>query len=594
MTTHTANSRWLQFSADDEYEPAPDISPSGMAIAAVPVLCVFILSAALRLGNVQTLIIATIRCVAQLMILGLILYPIFVNNQPYVVIPYIFVMVLFAIREASVKPKHRYKGMRLHMLLSLMVGLTTSFAFISGLVLKPFPFWDASVMIPVCGMLMGSSVNALSLGMDRLLLSLSDSGGRGSARLQTYLACGASRWEASLPSIREAIETGLTPNLNQMSIMGLVSIPGMMAGQILGGTSPLVAAKYQIIIMFFICSNSTLVLFGTIFQAVFYNLFDKQHRFRSELVSKRKGGKPKDIVLAIVSYTGEKMGLYKDDSDKADVGKTERTFSLNDTKSSTIGMKRGMFETFSSTNTSTNELLRLRNGEIEFADTLHLSELCLVIKEGDLILLQGPSGCGKSTLLRGLALFESFGDSATLEVKGKSANGLGGAEYWRAEVCYVRQQGGQGLRGTPQELLRDLSALHSQKKRLEDTADTSKRLDRLVRNVQKNIEKLELPVEMMSRRWDELSGGESQRVYLCVLLALCPQILLVDEPTSALDDRNSLLVEKLLLESNISLVWVTHNKDQMERLQEEERTTVVRYRDLSVNDDRVEDNFDPS
>ena len=64
MTTHTANSRWLQFSADDEYEPAPDISPSGMAIAAVPVLCVFILSAALRLGNVQTLIIATIRCVA--------------------------------------------------------------------------------------------------------------------------------------------------------------------------------------------------------------------------------------------------------------------------------------------------------------------------------------------------------------------------------------------------------------------------------------------------------------------------------------------------------------------------------------------------
>ena len=81
---------------------------------------------------------------------------------------------------------------------------------------------------------------------------------------------------------------------------------------------------------------------------------------------------------------------------------------------------------------------------------------------------------------------------------------------------------------------------------------------------------------------------------MCVLLALCPQILLVDEPTSALDDRNSLLVEKLLLESNITLVWVTHNKDQMERLQEEERTTVVRYRDLSVNDDRVEDNFDPS
>ncbi len=71
----------------------------------------------------------------------------------------------------------------------------------------------------------------------------------------------------SLPSIRQGIETGLTPNLNQMSVMGLVSIPGMLTGQILAGTSPLVAAKYQIVIMFFICSNSMTILLSTLCQA---------------------------------------------------------------------------------------------------------------------------------------------------------------------------------------------------------------------------------------------------------------------------------------------------------------------------------------
>jgi putative ABC transport system permease protein len=392
------NRRWLQISPEEVIsEPAPDISPIGFAISAVPVVIVLLISLYLRLGNAQVLIVASIRCVAQLMILGLILYPVFVNNQPYVVLPYIFIMVAFATREANVKPKHRYRGMGWHMLLSLTVGLAISFAIITGLVLRPNPWWNASVMIPLSGMLMGSSVNALSLGMDKLLMSLSDSGGRGSARLQTYLACGATSWEASLPSVREAIETGLTPNLNQMSIMGLVSIPGMMAGQILGGTSPLVAAKYQVVIMFFICSNSTTVLFGTIVQAVFWSLFDSQHRFQSNLVLKRKGGKPKDIVLAFIHFVCGALGFVKsiqDDNgeDSPSGSVTTRRESLIKKWSSTHishsrkstdrkhedGTKRGTFVSETGP-TKTSRLLHLKNGEIVYPNSLHLSSLEVVI-----------------------------------------------------------------------------------------------------------------------------------------------------------------------------------------------------------------------
>ena len=112
----------------------------------------------------------------------------------------------------------------------------------------------------------------------------------------------------SLPSIRQGIETGLTPNLNQMSVMGLVSIPGMLTGQILAGTSPLVAAKYQIVIMFFICSNSTTILLSTLCQAVYLRLFDHD-RFHSQVIQERKGGKPKDWVLALCSKAAEILRL---------------------------------------------------------------------------------------------------------------------------------------------------------------------------------------------------------------------------------------------------------------------------------------------
>lgn len=278
------------------------------------------------------------------------------------------------------------------MLLSLTVGVSISFAVISGLVLKPQPWWNASTMIPLCGMLMGSSVNALSLGMDKLLLSLSDSG---SARMQTLLACGATTWEAALPSVREAIETGLTPNLNQMSIMGLVSIPGMMAGQILGGASPLTAAKYQVVIMFFICSNSTTVLFGTILQAVFWRLFDGQARFL-KVVAKRKGGKPKDILMAFGYFVCGVLGFVKEKSNdgedcRKDSDEPKQSFvkRMSLTKSSKSGassgernneerMKQGTFISGSRPSIG-SKLLHIQNGEIVFENSLHLSSLEVVV-----------------------------------------------------------------------------------------------------------------------------------------------------------------------------------------------------------------------
>jgi putative ABC transport system permease protein len=223
----------------DHLRSAPDIGIIGVFAAASLMLVVFSVSAHFRLGLGSNIAIASVRTVLQLAALGAILYPIFDANVPQVVLPYLLLMATFATREASVKPKYRYGGMRKHLFVSVVGGLALSFTVASLLVMRPAPWWNASTMIPVCGMLLGGCVNALSLGTDKFLTALVENGGQ----LDALLHAGATAHEAALPGVRAALSTGLTPTLNQMNVIGLVSIPGMMTGQVLGGSPPLIAAK---------------------------------------------------------------------------------------------------------------------------------------------------------------------------------------------------------------------------------------------------------------------------------------------------------------------------------------------------------------
>jgi putative ABC transport system permease protein len=552
---------------------SPDIPPERMVLAVIPVVLVIILGLSLKLGNVRTLIVASTRCVVQLLLLGLILSPVFLNNQVYVVMPYLLVMILFATREASVKPKFQYVGMKWHMLLAITISLTGSLLLITFGVLQPDPWWDAQVLIPVGGMMLGSCVNALSLGMDRFLLSLTGGvtskssaaaaainsgsslssstgggggGGSGSALLQTYLACGATRWEAALPSIREGIETGLTPNLNQMSVMGLVSIPGMFTGQILAGTPPWIAAKYQIVIMFFISCSSTWILFLCMIQAIHNKLFvGKNHFFRGDLVWKRSGGKPKDIVLALLSNLGDAVKWARKtlcrcrrQKKGGDLAKNHNDGEGCDSKQTAVELNGEVTtKELSASTTPSNpivvdhpaafpntfvrkpatpsmavspegrdrpSILSLKKGSLSYGSRILLQEVDLDLYEGEIMILSGASGTGKSSFLRALALLQSW-DSGDLFFKGKrcgtTANGTGiKPTEWRSEVLYIRQAGGQGLEGTPKVNLDKICELRSQRKRLPREMTT------LYSRFASNLEELGLNVEMMNHPWGSMSG----------------------------------------------------------------------------------------
>lgn len=103
-------------------------------------------------------------------------------------------------------------------------------------------------------MLLGNILNGISLAIDRFLQGLSE----GRFRVEGALALGASAWEAAHPEIREALRVGMIPTINSMMVMGIVSLPGMMTGQILAGAEPQDAVLYQIAIMFMIAAATAL------------------------------------------------------------------------------------------------------------------------------------------------------------------------------------------------------------------------------------------------------------------------------------------------------------------------------------------------
>jgi putative ABC transport system permease protein len=129
------------------------------------------------------------------------------------------------------------------------------------------------------GMILGNTLNGVSLG----LVSFTEAMVARRDEVETLLALGATRREAAQAPIRHAIRTGMTPIINAMMVVGLVSLPGMMTGQLLSGVDPIEAVKYQIVIMFLIAAATSL---STVLAVLlnFRRLFTRDHQFRHELL----------------------------------------------------------------------------------------------------------------------------------------------------------------------------------------------------------------------------------------------------------------------------------------------------------------------
>jgi putative ABC transport system permease protein len=262
-------------------EPYISLSLSQVAAATALLLLNGVVSVALRLGLEWQILVAGVRTVLQLVLVGMILHSVFSAAQWPLVLALIFIMTMIAGISAVKRTQCRYAGIWWNGIVAMSVSAWAIGGITLGFVIRNDPWYSPQYAIPLLGMILGNTLSGISLGIDRFTSEIA-------ARrdeVECLLTLGATRWEATLPIVRDAVRTGMLPIINSMMVVGIVSIPGMMTGQILAGQQPAEAVKYQIVIMFVIASATAL---GTVLAVLLaqQQLVCAMHRLRiDELIS---------------------------------------------------------------------------------------------------------------------------------------------------------------------------------------------------------------------------------------------------------------------------------------------------------------------
>ena len=312
-------------------------------------------------------------------------------------------------------------------------------------------------------------------------------------------------------------------------------VTGMMTGQILGGQSPAAAAAHQSMIYFAIAASRSLT-------ATFLALLLTARMF--------------DLRRQALIPWRQIPGLLKSDNSDDIVEKLVPTTQFTDPRPHSLDSMVGQAN---SVEKLSNLVLHVQQLTVQ-STNLHIP--LLKVRAGDRIGISGMSGIGKSQLLRTLAGLDpvshglkTLGTQNSIMLHGKSFDDISPA-YWRSEVMWLSQDR-PALTGTPRDFYNEIvgyrSQLHSKRER----------------NLQSPMEIAQywnLPAKTWDQPWNDVSGGEAQRLSLAIALALRPQILLLDEPTSSCDAQTTLLIEKSLVERNATFVMVSHSKEQLERL----------------------------
>ncbi len=265
------------------------MSPGAIPIGAVELLTAASLvalaaaiSLLLRLELAGRVVIASLRTVVQLLAVGYLLQAVFTVEAAWPVIVVLLAMTGVAGWAALGRVERSIPGAYGLALAAIALSAFVATGVVTQLSLGIQPWYRPQYLIPLAGMVLGNSLTGISLAMDRLLAGLSEQ----REVVEERLAAGATAWEACRPQIVVAVRSAMVPILNTMTVAGVVSLPGMMTGQILAGADPLQAVVYQIVIMFMICGATALggMLLGVL---VFRSLLGDPDRIRFEIIVNR-------------------------------------------------------------------------------------------------------------------------------------------------------------------------------------------------------------------------------------------------------------------------------------------------------------------
>ena len=211
-------------------------------------------------GIVKSTINAVLRMIVQMFLVGLYLKYLFLWDNPWLNVLWLIIMV-FVASETSLKRTNLKRRM---LMLPLIIGFFTASILIGvyflGIILKLDNIFDAQYFIPIFGILMGNMLGVNVIGLNTFYYNLQ----REKSYYYFLLGNGATIDEAITPFVKRALVHSFSPAIANMAVMGLVALPGTMIGQILGGSTPDVAIKYQMMIIVITNSASMLSLMTTL------------------------------------------------------------------------------------------------------------------------------------------------------------------------------------------------------------------------------------------------------------------------------------------------------------------------------------------
>lgn len=264
------------------------LQPFDLMLAAIMVLALALASTLMHLGLGKQILIAAVRTTLQLLLIGLVLKALFAHVQLGWMGLMALVMLLVAGREVMARQQRRFGGWWGYGLgtLSMFVSAFTVTLFALLVIIDTTPWYTPQYAIPLLGMMLGNTMNGVALALDRLTHAAWQQRGAIEARLIL-----GQEWSQAIRDItRDSMRVGMLPIINAMAAAGIISLPGMMTGQILAGSPPTEAVKYQILIMFMIAAGTGFATMAATWLGA-RRLFDERQRLRLDrLCTGKKNG----------------------------------------------------------------------------------------------------------------------------------------------------------------------------------------------------------------------------------------------------------------------------------------------------------------
>lgn len=254
------------------------ISYIGIAYLSLLIIPTLIINKRLNIKMNKQIIVSIVRMVIQLSLVGVYLQYLFDLNNEILNVCYMLIMMLVATISITRTTGLKLKRLYFPIFISIALPNVLMVLFFTKLVINLENILDARFVITIGGMLLGNVLSGDIVGLTTFYKGISAN----RKRVNYDLALGATRFEATKPYFRDAIKAAIKPTVASMATIGLVALPGMMTGQILGGSVPMEAIMYQISIMIAIYVTRYINIYGALILSQ-NTLFDKKDQLILEI-----------------------------------------------------------------------------------------------------------------------------------------------------------------------------------------------------------------------------------------------------------------------------------------------------------------------